>query len=401
MISVEEARSRILAMLKPAGTETVALAEAWNRVLAAPVAARLTQPPADVSAMDGYAVRAAEAVEGAWLRVVGAAPAGHPFAGSVGAGEAVRIFTGGLVPAGADGILLQEDAEAAEHRVLVRETVQPGRWIRRAGLDFTAGETLVAPGRRLTARDIGLAAASNHPWLTVHRRPRIGILATGDEIVLPGEPLPPGGIVSSNAHALAALVRAAGAEPLVLPIARDDTAAIGAAAEAARFCDLMVTTGGASVGEHDLVQQALGPRGFTLDFWKIAMRPGKPLIWGHLGETPLLGLPGNPVSALVCGVIFLWPALAVLAGLPPAAPPLRRAIAGADLPANDRREDYMRARLHQAPDGQWVATAANRQDSSMLRVLAESGALLRRTPHAPPLAAGAPVEVISLSDLGL
>jgi len=401
MISVEEARNRILGGLRPAGTETVALAEAWNRVLAAPVIARLTQPPADVSAMDGYAVRAADAAEGAWLHVAGTAPAGHPFSGVVGPGEAVRIFTGGLVPEGADGILLQEDAEAAEGRVLVRETVQPGRWIRRAGLDFTTGETLVAPGRRLTARDIGLAAASNHPWLIVHRRPRIGILATGDEIVLPGEPLPPGGIVSSNAHALAALVRAAGAEPLVLPIARDDLAAIGAAAEAARFCDLMVTTGGASVGEHDLVQQALGPRGFTLDFWKIAMRPGKPLIWGKLGETPLLGLPGNPVSALVCGVIFLWPALAVLSGLPPAPPPLRRAIAGADLPENDRREDYLRARLHQEPDGQWVATAANRQDSSMLRVLAESGALLRREPHAPPLRAGAPVEVVILSEIGL
>jgi len=401
MIPVEEARGRILAALSPAGTETVALAEAWNRVLAAPVTARLTQPPADVSAMDGYAVRAAEAVEGAWLRIIGAAPAGHPFGGAVGPGEAVRIFTGAVVPEGADGILLQEDAEAAEDRVLVRETVQPGRWIRRAGLDFTAGETLVAPGHRLTARDIGLAAAANHPWLTVHRQPRIGILATGDEIVLPGEPLPPGGIVSSNAHALAALVRAAGAEPLVLPIARDDTAAIGAAAEAARFCDLMVTTGGASVGEHDLVQQALGPRGFTLDFWKIAMRPGKPLIWGRLGETPLLGLPGNPVSALVCGVVFLWPALAVLAGLPPAAPPLRQAIAGADLPENDRREDYLRARLHRDAEGRWVATAASRQDSSMLRVLAESGALLRRLPHAPPLSAGAPVEVILLSELGL
>ncbi|KAA2215063.1 molybdopterin molybdotransferase MoeA [Teichococcus oryzae] len=401
MIPVEEARSRILGSLSATGPETVSLQEGWGRVLAAPVAARLTQPPSDMSAMDGYAVRAADAAEGAVLRVIGAAPAGHPFGGGVGPGEAVRIFTGAPVPAGADGILLQEDAEAGDVTVTVRETVRPGRWIRPAGLDFRLGDVLLPAGKRLTARDIGLAAAANHAWLTVHRRPRIGILATGDEIRLPGEPLPPGGIVSSNAHALAALVRAGGGVPLVLPIAADDAGAIAAAAESARSCDLMLTTGGASVGEHDLVQQALGPQGFVLDFWKIAMRPGKPLIWGRLGTTPLLGLPGNPVSALVCGVLFLQPALAVLSGLPAGAPALHAARLAAPLPANDRREDYLRARLERGPQGQLLATPADRQDSSMLRILAGCDALIRRLPHAPAAAPGDMVEVMELEQLGL
>ena len=401
MLALEEARARILAALSPTGAETVPLPEAWGRVLAAPVVARLTQPPADVSAMDGYAVRAADALAGARLSVIGAAPAGHPFAGAVGPGQAVRIFTGAPLPAGADAILLQEDAEAADGAVAVKETVRPGRWIRRRGLDFAEGEVLLPAGRRLSARDVGLAAAANHPWLAVRRRPRIGILSTGDEIVLPGEPLPEGGIVSSNAHALAALVRAGGGEPLVLPIARDDRAAIAEAARAARGVDLMVTTGGASVGEHDLVQAALGPEGFELGFWKIAMRPGKPLIWGRLGETPLLGLPGNPVSALVCGVQFLLPALAALQGLPAGGPPVQRARAGADLPENDRRFDHLRASLSPAEDGVPVATPAPVQDSSMLATLARAEALILRAPFAPALARGGMVEVVALKDLGV
>lgn len=402
MIQVEEARSRILQALAPTAAESVPLAASGGRVLARPVHARLTQPPADVSAMDGYAVRAADAAEGAVLRVVGRAPAGHPFAGAVGSGEAVRIFTGAVLPAGADAILLQEDAEEAEGRVRVGETVRPDRWIRRRGLDFEAGELLLPAGRRLTARDVGLAAAANHPWLAVHRRPRIGILATGDEIALPGEPVPPGGIVSSNAHALASLVRAGGGEPLVLPIAPDDERAIADAAAAARGCDLLVTTGGASVGEHDLVQSALGPEGFALDFWRIAMRPGKPLIWGRLGQTPLLGLPGNPVSALVCGVVFLLPALARLSGLPGAAGPrTARARLGADLGGNDKRFDFLRARLETSAEGDAVAFPFPVQDSSMLRTLARADALVLRAPFAPPAAAGDAVEIIPLADLGV
>ncbi len=401
MISVEAARDRILGALAATPAETVALAEGWGRVLAHPVVSRVTQPPADVSAMDGYAVRAADAVAGARLAVTGSAPAGHPFDGAVGPGEGVRIFTGGLVPAGADAILLQEDAEATGSEVLVQEAVRPGRWLRRQGLDFTVGEALIAAGRRLTARDIGLAAAANHPWLAVHRRPRIGILATGDEIALPGDPIPAGGIVSSNAHALAALVRAGGGDPLVLPIAPDDRGAIVEAAAAARTCDLLVTTGGASVGDHDLVQSALGPAGFALDFWQIAMRPGKPLIWGRLGDTPLLGLPGNPVSSLVCGVIFLLPALQRLSGLPGAAPRIVMARTGTALPANDRRHDHLRASLELASDGVPVASAFPLQDSSMLKTLARADALILRPPDVPAAPAGAMVEVIPLGDLGL
>ena len=399
MISVEEARSRILAGLKATGPETVALAAGWNRVLARPVAARLTQPPADVSAMDGYAVRAADAVEGATLRLAGASPAGKPFAGTVGPGEAVRIFTGGFVPEGADSILLQEDATASDAGVRVNETVTAGRHIRRRGLDFAEGNELLPAGRRLTARDVGLAASGNHPWLIVHRRPRIGILATGDEIALPGEKLPEGGIVSSNAHALAALVASAGGEASILPIAADDPAEIASLAGSGGF-DLLVTTGGASVGEHDLVQKALGRDGFELGFWQIAMRPGKPLIWGRLGALPVLGLPGNPVSALVCAVVFLLPALAKLQGLADTATPTIRALAGVDLPENDKRADHLRARL--APgEGGWIATPATRQDSSMLSVLAGADALILRAPFAPKVAKGEAVEVISLAALGV
>ena len=405
MISLEEARTRILGALATTPVETVPLSDGWGRVLARPVLARLTQPPADVSAMDGYAVHAADAVLGARLALIGAAPAGHPFPGAVGPGQAVRIFTGGLVPPGADGILLQEDATESEGEVEVREAVQPARWIRRQGLDFTTGEALLAPGRRLTARDIGLAAAANHAWLHVYRRPRIGILATGDEIALPGEPIPPGGIVSSNAHALAALVRAGGGEPVVLPIAPDDRDAIAAAAAAARACDMLVTTGGASVGEHDLVQKALGDDpslgGFALDFWKIAMRPGKPLIWGRLGRTPVLGLPGNPVSALICAVQFLWPGLAVMQGMPAAAPATVRLRAGAALAANDQRFDHLRASLGADAQGQRIAIPFVMQDSSMLKTLARAEVLILRAPFAPAIPAGTEVEVILLADLGI
>ena len=300
MISVDEARGRILAGLRPTPAETVALSAAWNRVTAQPVLARLTQPPSDVSAMDGYGVRAADATLGAQLSVIGAAPAGHPFDGAMGAGQAVRIFTGSVIPAGADGVLLQEDTTRAGDTITVNEAVAAGRHIRRAGQDFLAGDAVISAGRRMTARDVGLAAAANHPWVQVHRQPRIAILATGDEIALPGEPIPTGGIVSSNSHALAALVRALGGEPVGLPIAKATTEAVAAVADAVAGMDLLVTTGGASVGDHDLVISGLQTRGLVVDFWQIAMRPGKPLLFGNLGAVPVLGLPGNPVSALVC-----------------------------------------------------------------------------------------------------
>jgi len=401
MISVEEARARILADLRPLPAEVVALAEAWGRVSAAPVIARLSQPPADVSAMDGYALRAADGTLGAVLEVVGESPAGHPFAGALGPGQAVRLFTGSLVPDGADAILLQEDATREAERVRVNEAVRPGRHIRRAGQDFAAGEAVLPAGRRLGARDIGLAAAANHPWIAVHRRPRVGVLATGDEIALPGEPIPPGGIVSSNAHALAALIRAGGGEAVVLPVAPDDRAAIAAVADSVGGMDMLVTTGGASVGDHDLVVAGLRTRGLEVDFWKIAMRPGKPLVFGRLGPVPVLGLPGNPVSALVCAVLFLSPALAALSGLPPGPPPSTAARLGAPVAANDARADHLRATLERDSEGRLVATAFPVQDSAMLRRLVQADALILRPPHAPALPAGAEVAVIRLDSLGV
>ncbi len=401
MISVAEARTRILDPLRPTSIETVALANAWGRVLAAPVTARLTQPPADVSAMDGYAVRAADATLAATLRVVGAAPAGHPYAGTVGAGEAVRLFTGSVVPAGADAILLQEDAVRTDDRVEVREACTPARHVRRAGQDFSFGDVLLQPARRLGARDIGLAAAANHPWLAVHRRPQIAILATGDEIAMPGEPIVPGGIVSSNSHAIASLVRAGGGDPVVLPVVPDDRNAIAAVVDSLGGIDMLVTTGGASVGEHDLVQAALAERGFELNFWKVAMRPGKPLIAGRVAGTPVLGLPGNPVSALICAALFLLPSLDVLGGLPAAAPRTERAVLGAGVPQNDARADHLRATLAVVGSGLLVATPFSRQDSGMLSLLARADALILRAPHAPALAEGDEVEVIRLATLGL
>ena len=401
MISVDEARGRILDGLRPTAAETVALATAWNRVTAQPVIARLTQPPADVSAMDGYAVRAADATLHATLRVIGSAPAGHPFAGQVGAGETVRIFTGSVVPAGADAILLQEDATRENEAVRVNEAVTPGRHIRRAGQDFAAGDVVIPAGRRMTARDVGLAAAANHPWVSVHRKPRIGILATGDEIALPGEPLPTGGIVSSNSHALAALVRAGGGEPIVLPIAADTTEAVAAVADSVHGLDMLVTTGGASVGDHDLVISGLRTRGLVVDFWQIAMRPGKPLLFGQLGAVPVLGLPGNPVSALVCSILFLVPALARLSGLPAAPPPVSTAVLGVAVGKNDHRADHLRSTVTLDAAGRVIVTPFPVQDSAMLRRLALADALVLRPPHAPAQDAGTEVPVVRLDSLGL
>ncbi|MSP01855.1 MAG: molybdopterin molybdenumtransferase MoeA [Acetobacteraceae bacterium] len=401
MISVDEARARILAGLRPMPAEIVALANAWNRVTAEPVVARLTQPPSDVSAMDGYALRAADGGPGATLTVIGAAPAGHPFAGEVGPGQIVRLFTGSVVPAGADGILLQEDASRNGDIVTVNEAVASGRHIRRAGQDFFHGDTVIPAGRRMTARDVGLAAAANHPWISVHRQPRVAILATGDEIAMPGEPIPPGGIVSSNSHALAALVRAMGGDPTVLPVAKDTTEAIAAAADQVVGFDLLVTTGGASVGDHDLVISGLQTRGLVVDFWQIAMRPGKPLLFGQMGAVPVLGLPGNPVSALVCAALFLLPALALMQGLPAGPPPTVSAILGAPLRENDRRADHLRATVSTDNAGRVVVTPFPVQDSAMLRRLASADALVLRAPFAPALAAGAEVSVIRLDTLGI
>jgi molybdopterin molybdotransferase len=354
-----------------------------------------------MSAMDGYALQASEGIVGARLEVTGHAPAGRPFEGQVGRAEAIRLFTGSVVPAGADAVLPQEDVDRDGDWIAVREAAQVGRHIRRVGQDFRHGDILVAGGTRLGARAIGLIAAGNHPWVAVHRHPRIAILATGDEVTLPGEPLGAGGIVSSNAHALAAMVRAGGGIPMVLPIAPDDPEAIAFVADRLLGVELLVTTGGASVGEHDLVQTSLGTRGFALDFWRIAMRPGKPLLFGRLGDTPVLGLPGNPVSAFVCAALFLVPALARLGGSKDGGLPIAKARLGAAVPANDHRADHLRATLATDDAGGLVATAFERQDSSLLRLLASAGCLILRAPHAPGLSAGEMVPVLRLDALGL
>lgn len=402
MISVSEAREKILAGLAPTAVEWVALPDAWGRVLAADIAARVAVPPADVSQMDGYAVRAADlATPPATLRRIGAAPAGHPFAGALGPGETVRVFTGSVIPYGADAVIAQEDATEEGASVTLREAARPGKFVRPRGQDFAPGDVLLAAPRRITARDVGLIAAANHPWVPVRRQPRVAILATGDEIALPGDPVPPGGLVSSNSHALAAAVRAAGGMPLHLGIAGDSREAILRGADAAAGADLLVTTGGASVGEHDLVRASLGERGLALDFWQIAMRPGKPLMWGRVGGLPVLGLPGNPVSAMVCATIFLAPAIAALSGLAmpePETVPVRLAV---DLPANDRRADHIRARLAPAEDGVKLATPFPVQDSGMLARLAWADCLVLREPFAPALPAGAIARAIVLGGAGL
>ena len=395
MISVEEALARLLAPLAAVPLEQVSIADGVGRVLAEDVAARRTQPPFAVSAMDGYAVRAADVAQvPATLRIVAEIPAGAGFGGRLGTGEAARIFTGAPLPAGADAIVIQEDTERRGDRVEVREGAPAGRYVRRAGLDFAEGDVLLHKGTRLSPRHIGLAAAMNRPWLFVHRRPRVAILSTGDEIVMPGDPIGPHQIVSSNALGLAALVTACGGAPVLVGNAPDDPDALRHIAAAAQGVDLFVSTGGVSVGEHDLVRDVLGADGRSIDFWEIAMRPGKPLMSGHYRGTPMLGLPGNPVSTLVCSLLFLQPALEKLSGLPEGAEPRATARLGAAVRKNDRRQDYLRARLVRAADGALEAVPFEGQDSSMMRPLAASDCLVVRPPHAPALPAGGTVPII-------
>ena len=399
MISVAEARERILAALEPMPAEQVGLGSALGRVLAEDASARRTQPPLAVSAMDGYAVRADDVgTLPARLKVVGYAPAGHAFEGTVGTGEAVRIFTGAPVPDGADAIVIQENTREADGGCIevVDGKAPKGRYVRPAGLDFSEGDVLLKAGRVLTARDVGLAAGMNLPWLKVRRKPRVAILATGDEIVMPGEPIGPDQIVSSNALALAGLVTALGAVPVDLGIAPDTAESLRAMAAGARGTDLVLTTGGASVGDHDLVRSVLGEAGLEVDFWRIAMRPGKPLIFGRLNETPLLGLPGNPVSSMVCAMIFLRPALRALLAAAPPPDDSEPARLGAALGENDEREDYLRASLAADAQGALTATPFDIQDSSMFANMARADCLIVREPFAPAAPKGASVRVLQL-----
>lgn len=406
LLPVADALDRILSAMTPMPAETVALTDALGRVTAEPILARRTQPPVDVSAMDGYAVRAADvAAVPATLKRIGSAPAGRAFDGTVGAGECVRIFTGGPVPAGADTIVIQEDVDADSEEdganVTVREGAAAGTYVRPAGLDFREGDLGIEAGHRLSARDIGLAATMNVPWIQVRRKPRVAILSTGDEIVRPGELTDPTRIVSSNAYALAAVVRAIGGEPVDLGIAPDDEGALRRIAAGARGADMLVTTGGASVGRHDLVQKALGDGEFGADalevgFWKIAMRPGKPLIFGRFAGVPMLGLPGNPVSTVVCATVFLRPALETMLGLSQVGAREEHAVLAIDLKENDRRQDYVRAVWEKDSSGGDVVRPFSRQDSSMMSRLAAADCLIVRPAHDPSRKAGETVRILCL-----
>lgn len=399
MLSVTDAQQRILSAFSPLIGEVVGIDRAMGRVLAVPVVARLSQPPAAVSAMDGYAVRAADiAALPARLRITGKIAAGTAPAMSLKAGEAVRIFTGAVLPDSADTIVIQENCDQEGDCVVVREgSTQFGQHVRAAGNDFRQGDLGIDSGRVLSARDIALASAMNWPSVTVTRRPRVALLSTGDELQHPGEPLGPTQIIASNSLGLAAFVTACGGDPINLGIARDNMADLHRALDGARNADILVTTGGASVGELDLIQQALKDKGATLDFWKIAMRPGKPVMFGMLGALPILGLPGNPVSALVTATLFLRPALQHMLGKKMAdnAPAFARL--GVALKANDQRQDYVRATLSRRADGSLLAAPFSKQDSAMLSLIAKADALIIRPPYAPAAQEGDVIEILPLS----
>ncbi|QQO11525.1 molybdopterin molybdotransferase MoeA [Bradyrhizobium diazoefficiens] len=399
LMPVSDALAAVLAGAEPLAEEMVALDAAFHRVLARDVAALRTQPPQAMSAMDGYAVRAADAATiDSELTVIGEVAAGRPFAGSVGAGEAVRIFTGGVVPNGADAVVIQEDTVADGRRITIKEAAVAGRHIRPAGVDFREGDVLLRKGARLTERDLALAAGMNHPLLPVRRRPKVAILATGDELVMPGTTPGPGQIVYSNGYALHALARSEGADSLDLGVAADTLDATTAGIRRAREsgADILITTGGASVGDHDLVQQALRAERIAMAFWKIAMRPGKPMMNGQLGAMRVIGLPGNPVSSYVCGFLFLVPLIRALSGRSVIHHRRERAVLGRDVGANDQREDYLRARLETRGDGTLIALPVDHQDSSLLANLAAAQALLVRAPFAPKAEAGTACEVLRL-----
>jgi molybdopterin molybdotransferase len=390
MISVDTALQHLFALARPMGVEQVPLRQAAHRVLAQPVAARRTQPPFDAASMDGYAVRQAEAEPDAMFRVVGEAAAGHGFSGHVRPGEAVRIFTGAPLPEGLDHVVIQEDVRRQGDVITLERGLDEKRNIRAAGLDFHVGEKMQAP-RRLAPADIALLAAMNVAEVPVFRRPQVAVLATGDELVMPGETPGPDQIIASNSFGLAAQLEAEGAEVRLLPIARDTVASLRTAFELATGADLLITIGGASVGEHDLVSTAAREVGLNQSFYKVRMRPGKPLMAGTMGEIPMVGLPGNPVSAMVCGTIFILPMIRAMLGLPAEPAPRKTGRLAHDLGANGPREHYMRAT--QTDQGLVVAET---QDSSLLSVLSRADALAVRAPDAPALPAGSEIPFIPL-----
>jgi molybdopterin molybdotransferase len=396
LLSVAEALARVTDGVDPLEAERVPLTDALGRVLAEDLAAGLTQPPFDASAMDGYAVRAVDvAALPARLTVIGEAAAGCGFSGNVGAGEAVRIFTGAPVPKGADTIVIQENTVAADGMVTVTEAA-PGRHIRPRGQDFAEGDVLLHLGTRLGPRELMLAAAMNHADVPVTRRPKVAILSTGDEVVPPGSALGPDQIVGSVSYGLGALVEAEGGKAISLGIAKDTPESLITLTRTAAGADILVTIGGASVGERDLVASALRAEGLELDFWKVAMRPGKPLMYGRLGSQRVLGVPGNPVAALICGIVFLVPMLHRLLGLREGADGFEEALLGEALEANGPRQHYLRATLRHGPEGKRVVAALPAQDSSLMADFARADCLIVRPPMAPALEKGDRVTIIPL-----
>ncbi|MFZ1064010.1 MAG: gephyrin-like molybdotransferase Glp [Pseudolabrys sp.] len=398
LMPVAEALQRVLADARALPAETVKLNDAFGRVLTENVIALRTQPPAAVSAMDGYAVRAVDvATTPVTLKVIGEVAAGRPFAGQIGQGQAARIFTGGVMPTGSDTVVIQELTTRTGASVTIQKPTAKNRNVRAQGIDFARDQVLLRKGRRLTDRDLMLAAAMNHSGLRVHRRPKVAVLGTGDELVPPGSTPGPGEIVYSNGFALSALAHDEGAEVHDLGIARDRVEDIVAAVRRAResSADILVTTGGASVGEHDLVQRALAAEGLNLSFWRVALRPGRPMMHGRLGGMQVLGLPGNPVSSFVCAFLFLVPLIRCLAGRQDVEQMPEPARLGSDLPANDERADYLRATLTPGVEG-LIATPLPDQDSSLMAALAKADCLLIRPPYAPAAPAGSDCVILKL-----
>lgn len=397
MITVSEAQSLCLALVRSLPVEQVPLTRASGRVLAADVCARRAQPPFAASAMDGYALRSQDVQPGAVLRVVGEAAAGHAWHGQINAGEALRIFTGAPVPLGADRVVIQEDVRRVGDRITLGDKLDTSLNIRAQGADFASDYMLTAP-RRLGPSELALLAAMNAHHIPVARKPEVAIIATGDELVMPGEDPRDDQIIASNLFALKAMIENLGGQVRLLPIARDTEASLMTVYEMAMGADLIVTIGGASVGDHDLVAEVATRFGLKQSFYKIAMRPGKPLIAGAFADgTPYLGLPGNPVSAIVCGHLFLLPMLRAMLGLADVLPPLLHATLTTAVDGNGPRAHYMRARLTDGPTGREVS-AFDRQDSSLLTVLSEANALLIRPPHDGPRGKGEMVEVLPLAD---
>jgi len=399
VISVEEALSRILSAMPIMSAEVVSLVDAHGRVLAEDVSARLTQPPFDISAMDGYAVRQADVTSAPTvLERIGEVPAGSAFEGSVEAGQTVRIFTGGRMPDGADCVVIQENTEVAGANITINKKAEPRQNVRDAGTDFAVGEVAITAGSRLGPRNVALLAAMNVPSVSVAQKPKVAILSSGDELARPGDPIGENQIVSSNSFGLAAQIKAWGGEPVDLGIAPDNENELRKRAQAAKSADMLITSGGASVGDHDLIQKVLTKDGLKVDFWKIAMKPGKPLIFGSFDGRPMIGLPGNPVSALVCAQLYLKPALAAMQGNREAvnANTTHRVPCATDLRSNGPRQDHIRARLTNGDNGETVATPFSQQDSSQLKNLANADCLIVRKPDAEAVAEGDQVTIISL-----